>query len=280
LPKAGSLGVRREEERVLYAAVALRSFRRFSTYRTATLAGIFTNSVFGVIYSYAYLALWHQREHAGGYDATDAVTYVWIGQALLMTVALWGGGTTDDLAERIRTGDVAIDLYRPVGLIGWYLAGDLGRAAYHALTRGVAPTILGLVLFDIALPADPVAAVCFVVSLLFAVVTSFAIRFLVACTAFWLLDQTGVRMLSGVVAIFLSGMTLPLVIFPEPLRSIALALPWASYLQTPADIWLGQRAGTAVVDGLAVQVLWIVVLLATCQAVLGAATRKVVVQGG
>ena len=35
-----------------------------------------------------------------------------------MTVALWGGGTTDDLAERIRTGDVAIDLYRPVGLLG------------------------------------------------------------------------------------------------------------------------------------------------------------------
>jgi ABC-2 type transport system permease protein len=265
---------------VLYAAVAARSFRRFSTYRTATLAGIFTNSVFGVIYSYAYLAVWHQEHNAGGYDATDAVTYVWIGQALLMTVALWGGGTTDDLAERIRTGDVAIDLYRPVGLIGWYLAGDLGRAAYHVLTRGVAPTILGLLLFDIVLPSTPEAAVGFVVSLLLAIVTSFAIRFLVACTAFWLLDQTGVRMLSGVLAIFLSGMTLPLVIFPEPLRSIALALPWASYLQTPADIWLGHRTGTALLGGLALQVLWIAVLLAMCQAVLDAATRKVVVQGG
>ena len=265
---------------MLYAAVATRSFRRFSTYRTATLAGIFTNCVFGVIYSYAYLALWDQQHDAGGYTATDAVTYVWIGQALLMTVALWGGGTTDDLAERIRTGDVAIDLYRPVGLIGWYLAGDLGRASYHVLTRGVAPTILGLMLFDIVLPSTPEAAIGFVVSLLFAVVTSFAIRFLVACSAFWLLDQTGVRTLSGVVAIFLSGMTLPLVIFPEPLRSIALALPWASYLQTPADIWLGHRTGAGIVSGLALQVLWIVVLLALCQAVMGAATRKVVVQGG
>ena len=265
---------------MLYAAVAARSFRRFSTYRSAALAGIFTNSVFGVIYSYAYLALWDQRPDAGGYDATDAVTYVWIGQALLMTVALWGGGTTDDLADRIRTGDVAIDLYRPVSIVGWYLAGDLGRAAYHVLTRGVAPTLLGLVLFDIALPGSPVAAVGFVVSLLFAIVTSFAIRFLVACTAFWLLDQTGVRMLSGVLAIFLSGMTLPLVIFPEPLRSIALALPWASYLQTPADIWLGHRTGSAIVSGLAAQVLWIAVLFAVCQVVLGAATRKVVVQGG
>jgi ABC-2 type transport system permease protein len=265
---------------VLYAAVAARSFRRFSTYRTATLAGVFTNSVFGVIYSYAYLALWHQRPDAGGYDATDAVTYVWIGQALLMTVALWGGGTTDDLAERIRTGDVAVDLYRPVGLVGWYLAGDLGRAAYHVLARGVAPTFLGLLLFDIALPASPAAAAGFVVSLALAVVTSFGIRFLVACSAFWFLDQTGVRMLSGVLAIFLSGMMLPLVIFPEPLRTIALALPWASYLQTPADIWLGQRTGTAVVGGLALQVLWIVVLLSLCHALLAAATRKVVVQGG
>jgi ABC-type uncharacterized transport system permease subunit len=34
------------------------------------------------------------------------------------------------------------------------------------------------------------------------------------------------------------------------------------------------------VSGLAVQVLWIAVLLALCQATLGAATRKVVVQGG
>jgi ABC-2 type transport system permease protein len=265
---------------VLYAAVAARSFRRFSTYRAATFAGVFTNSVFGVIYSYAYLALWNQRPDAGGYDATDAVTYVWLGQALLMTTALWGGGTTDDLADRIRSGDVAVDLYRPVGLVGWYLAGDLGRAVYHVISRGVLPTIVGLLLFDIAMPATPEAAVGFALSLTLAVATSFGIRFMVACSAVWLLDQTGLRTLSGVLAIFLSGMTLPLVIFPEPLRSIALALPWASYLQTPADIWLGQRTGLAMVEGLLVQVVWAVVLLALCQVVLNAATRKVVVQGG
>ena len=85
--------------------------------------------MFGIIYSFAYLALWEANPGAGGYDTSDAVTYVWLGQALLMTVAIWGGGTTDDLAERIRSGDIAIDLYRPVGLVPWYLASDLGRAA-------------------------------------------------------------------------------------------------------------------------------------------------------
>jgi ABC-2 type transport system permease protein len=264
----------------LYSAVARRSFHRYSTYRAATLAGMFTNCVFGVIFSYAYLALWDQRPHAGGYDATDAVTYVWVGQALLMTVALWGGGTTDDLAGRIRSGDVAIDLYRPVGLVGWYLAGDLGRAAYHFLSRGLGPTVLGVLLFHIRLPSTPAAVVGFLVSLALAVVTSFGVRFLVACTTFWLLDQTGVRTMSGVVALFCSGMVLPLVIFPEPLKSILLALPWASYLQTPADIWLGHRTGLDLLVGLGLQVFWVVVLLALCRLMVGAATRKVVVQGG
>ena len=98
-----------------------------------------------------------------------------------MTVALWGGGSTDDLADRIKTGDVAIDLYRPVGLLGWYLAADLGRAAYHLLTRGLAPTLVGALLFDLRYPAGPVVWVAFFVSVVLALLVSFAIRFLVAC---------------------------------------------------------------------------------------------------
>ena len=51
----------------LYVSVATRAFRRYSTYTAATLAGIFTNCVFGVIICYVYLALWDEQPHAGGY---------------------------------------------------------------------------------------------------------------------------------------------------------------------------------------------------------------------
>ena len=264
----------------LYPAVAARAFRRYSTYTAATLAGVFTNSVFGVVYSYVYLALWEQNRDAGGYDATDAVTYVWLGQALLMTVALWGGGTTDDLAERVRTGDVAVDLYRPVGILGYYLAADLGRAAYHLLTRGVAPTLVGAAIFGLRWPPSPLAWLAFATAVALAVTVSFAVRFLVACAAFWLLDTTGLRLLAGVLALFWSGMVLPLVLFPGRLGEVAAALPWAAYLQVPNDIWLGQRTGWELLTGLGFQAGWAVILLGGCRLVLGAATRKVVVQGG
>ncbi len=50
----------------LYAAVAASGFRRYATYRTATAAGVFTNSVFGLILAYTYLAVWNERPHLGG----------------------------------------------------------------------------------------------------------------------------------------------------------------------------------------------------------------------
>ena len=47
----------------LYLAVATRAFRRYSTYTAATLAGVFTNCVFGVIICFVYLALWDEQPH-------------------------------------------------------------------------------------------------------------------------------------------------------------------------------------------------------------------------
>ena len=265
---------------MLYAAVAVRSFRRYSTYTAATLAGIFTNSVFGLIYSYAYIELWRAAPHAGGYDVTDAVTYVWLGQSLLMTVAMWSGGTTDDLNERIRTGDISTDLYRPVPVLWWYYAGDLGRAAYHFLSRGLAPSLIGLELFHIRGPASVAAASGFVVAIFLAVTVSFAIRFLVATTAFWLMDSSGIRLMSAILSMALSGMVLPLNLVPGVAGAVVRALPWASYVQVPIDVYLGQHTGGDLLAALGFEALWAVVLLACCAWVLDRATRRVVLQGG
>ncbi|MFI8853757.1 ABC-2 family transporter protein [Streptomyces sp. 891-h] len=260
-------------------AVALSGFRRYATYRVATAAGVFTNTVFGFILAYTFIALWHTRPHLGGYDQSQALTFVWTGQALLAAAALMGGGFQDEFHERIRNGDVAIDLYRPIDLQLWWLASDLGRAAFQLLGRGVVPLAVGALAFDLALPASPLRWLLFLPSVLLAVVVSFALRYLFALCGFWLLDATGLNALSSLLSLFFSGMVLPLTVFPGALGEVARLLPWSATLQVPADVLMGTQPGSAAA-GLAFQAGWALVLLTAGRLLQTVATRKVVVQGG
>ncbi|MEW2509251.1 ABC-2 family transporter protein [Streptomyces sp. NPDC046870] len=261
----------------LYAAVATGGFRRYATYRAATAAGVFTNTVFGLILVYTYRALWEERPHLGGYDQAQAVTYVWLGQAFLSTLAIGGGGVEDELMERIRTGDVAIDLYRPADLQLWWLAADLGRAFFQLLGRGLVPFAFGALCFPVYLPADAGTWVAFLVAVVLAMLVGFGIRYLVALSAFWLLDGAGVAQMAWLLGFFCSGMLLPLNVFPGVLGDVVRVLPWSSLLQGPADVLLGHA------DPLPTylfQAAWAVALLGAGRLVQSAATRRVVVQGG
>ncbi|MFF1962590.1 ABC transporter permease [Streptomyces sp. NPDC058232] len=264
----------------LYAVVAAGGFRRYATYRIATAAGVFTNTVFGFILAYTYMALWDERPQLGGYDMSEALTYVWLGQALLATCAMMGGGFEDELMERIRTGDVAIDLYRPIDLQMWWLAGDLGRAAYQLMARGIAPMVLGALAFPLALPTSPGIWLAYLVSVTLGVVVSFALRYLVALSAFWLMDGAGASQIAFLAGLFFSGMLLPLTLFPGLLGEVARALPWSALLQVPADVFLGKRTGWGLVEAFAFQGGWALALLLAGRLVQSVATRRVVVQGG
>ncbi|MFE9564426.1 ABC transporter permease [Streptomyces sp. NPDC006487] len=271
----------------LYGAVAAGGFRRYATYGTATAAGVFTNTVFGFILAYTYIALWDERPGLGGYDQSEALTFMWVSQALLAAGALIGGGFQEEFQERVRTGDIAVDLYRPADLQAWWLAGDLGRAAFQLLGRGVVPLVIGGLAFQLALPTAPLRWLLFLVSVFLGLVVSFALRYLLGLAAFWLMDGAGINMMATVVSIFCSGMLLPLTVFPGGFGEFVRVLPWAAMLQVPVDVLLGGGGGAGGAGGaartagaLGFQAAWAVVLLGLGRLVQSAATRKVVVQGG
>src|SRR4051812_17320438 len=85
----------------LWWQLACRSFRRMTTYRGATFAGVFTNSVFGFLRAYVLLAVLAARPGVGGFSRSDAVTYTFLTQGMLATVYAFG---ETDIAARIRSG--------------------------------------------------------------------------------------------------------------------------------------------------------------------------------
>ncbi|MEW1846033.1 ABC-2 family transporter protein [Nonomuraea angiospora] len=134
----------------LYARLVRYGFRKHATYVWGAIAGAFTNSVFGILRAYILIALWQARPGLAGYDVADAVTFCFVTQAFIGPMQLFGGGL--GIPERIRSGDIALDLVRPASLQLWTLAEDLGRAAYLFLVRGVPPMLVGAVVFGITVP--------------------------------------------------------------------------------------------------------------------------------
>lgn len=263
----------------VYWAIAVRSFRRFATYRIATASGAFTNTVFGFIFCGVYLTLWESRPGLGGYDVADVLTFVWLQQGLMASIGIFGAVTTVELGERVRTGEIAVDLYRPTDLMTWWLSVDAGRAGFHLLSRGGVPLLVGSLVFDLRFPASAAQWVAVAVALSFALLVSFAIRYLVALSGFWITDSRGLESLSLVLSLFFSGMTLPLVVFPGWIGEVARATPWAATLQVPIDVWLGRHPG-GITSAFAFQLLWIAVLVLAGRVATVLATRKVVIHGG
>ena len=119
----------------VYGVLARLAFRRQLAYRTANLAGLVANAFFGVLRASVLVAVLASAPGGSiaGYDTAAMVTYMWVVQALIMIVRLWGWW---EVEETIRSGDVVTDLARPIPYLGYWLARDAqGRGL---ITRGVA----------------------------------------------------------------------------------------------------------------------------------------------
>ncbi|MGH3836835.1 MAG: ABC transporter permease [Pseudonocardiaceae bacterium] len=249
-------------------------FRRYSTYWQAVVAGLATNIVFGFMRCAVLLTVFAGSAQVAGYNPSRTVTFVWIGQGLIAVVAIWGNS---DFGERVRSGDIAIDLLRPVDLQAALLAEDLGRAGFALLTRFTGPLLIGLAFFDLTLPSSVLCWAAFGVSVLLAILVSFAIRFLLNLLAFWLLDWRGLLALHAAIGGVLAGLVIPIAFFPGWARTVIWSTPFPAILQAPIDIAIG--TGTALLL-LAHQLAWAVALLAVGRLVLARAVRTLVIQGG
>jgi ABC-2 type transport system permease protein len=261
----------------LYYEIALRSFRRATTYRSAYVAGILTNAFFGALRSFMYIAIFGAGGVVAGFTLQDAISYTWITQSLISIGAGWI--SSRDLMISIRSGDVIADLARPWSFYGYWLSQSLGERGFNLLVRGSLTYLIGVLYFGARVPS-PCEGLAFAAAIGLALLLSFAFSFIVNLSAFWLLESSGITMMANVMLSFFSGFLLPIAFFPPALAAVARALPFQAITGLPAQIFLGQLAGPALAGALLLQLFWVAVLVGAGLLLLRSAVKKVVIQGG
>jgi ABC-2 type transport system permease protein len=260
-----------------YVAIFGARFRALLQYRAAALAGLATQVFWGVVRVMIFTAFYAASTAPQPMTLPDVITYVWLTQALLLVLP-WRPDA--DVEQLVRSGNVAYELVRPVGLYGLWFARSLAQRTAPALLRCLPMVVIAYAFLGLAAPAGPASALAFAVSVVAAVVLSAALTTLLSVSILVTVSGRGVHVLTTSVVNLLSGSLVPLPLLPDWLQVVASALPFCGLMDTPFRLYMGHLPPGDALAAVGHQLGWTLALVLGGRWLLARALQRVVVQGG
>jgi ABC-2 type transport system permease protein len=260
----------------LYLEIGRKSFQRMGAYRLATLTGVIVNSFFAYIQSTVFIAVFSTAITAqvGGLDLSRTLTYVWLVQAMISITQIW---FDREISKTITTGDVVSDFYKPFDYQTYWFSRFVGNSFFGFIFRSVPTFLIGMWLFNVAVPKNFSTVPLFIVSLAFSIMVSFLTCYLANMISFWTISGTGIFTLAITVQMFFSGFVVPVAFMPDWLQTLVYLLPFQAIINVPSRIWLEQdQTWLAVLP----QIGWAIGLWWFARWVTWSARQKVTIQGG
>ena len=220
-----------------YLAVLVNAFRQRLLERAMLVGRIAFYCIVLMIFSRLWQAVFGAEGSEGARRSAAPerlwVDYVWY-LALTEWIMLSQPSLHLDIEADVRSGDVAYHMARPISYVGSKLAEGAGDLALRLPVMGLCgllfarwfsgewPRIDGLLL---AVPVGLLASVFLVLSYT-----------AIWLCAFWVHDVMPTYFIWQKLAFLFGGLMLPLSIYPEWLRSIALHTPFAAALYGPGQL--------------------------------------------
>ena len=263
-----------------YWAVLSARFRMLLQYRTAAMAGVVTQVFWGLIRVMIFTAFYDSCVDPDAIPMTrqQLIGYVWLGQAMLALLP-WIRIVDADVAAMVRSGTLAYELVRPVDLYGFWFVRAVAQRGAPTLLRAVPLFIVAWLFFGLELPA-PAAGAAWLAATGGVLLLASAIATLATISTLWTLSSRGTSMLIGTIVYMLSGMLIPLPLYPEWAQGVIRLLPFRSLLDLPFRLYVGHLPPGAVLGVLAEQLIWAAALVLAGRFFLARSMRRVVVQGG
>ncbi|MHB0858305.1 MAG: ABC transporter permease [Anaerolineae bacterium] len=246
-------------------------------YRVAAWAGVVTQVFWGLMRIMLFAAFYRSGAAEQPMSYAQIVTYVWLGQALLGLQPWYIDGEIQTL---IRSGDMAIELLRPVDLYTYWYCRDLARRIGAVLLRAVPQVFVAALFFDMAAPSSWESALAFAITLVGAFLLTGSIATLATIAMLYTLSGDGVRQFLGTVGMVLSGLIIPLAFLPPWMERLSLVAPFAGINDVPFRFYVGMLGLSDLPLYLGLQVVWTLVFVAAGRMLLARAQRRIVVQGG
>jgi ABC-2 type transport system permease protein len=184
------------------------------------------------------------------------------------------------MAADILEGKISMVMLKPVSVQWSYIARALGESTFRLVLLTAPAAVVIAMVFPVRLPASLAHFGAFLLSLLASVLLVCALNFIVGSCAVSLKSILGLLRAKFWMQELLSGLLVPVTLFPTPLREISAVLPFEHIGFTPLMIYLGRLSWAEIGRAFALEWLWIVCLLAFGAWFWRVLSRRITIHGG
>jgi len=260
-----------------YLAILRGRLLALLQYRSAVMAGLVTQIFWGIIKIMILTAFYAQSTSSEPITLSQAITFIWIGQALLQLLP-WN--VDKELEMQVKNGNIAYELLRPLNLYGLIFSRALAMRLLPTLLRSIPVIILAGLFLELSAPVSWAAGMAFGASLVNATLLSTAMTTMVIISLFWTISGEGIQRLIPHVTMLLSGMVVPLPLFPEWMQPFLNLQPFRGILDIPSRIYTGVIPIAEIHYYLGFQLIWFLFFVASGKYLIEKAMKRFVIQGG
>lgn len=257
------------------------SFTMGLQYRAAALAGIVTQFAWGFLEILVFQAFYRAEPEAFPMTMSATASYVWMQQAFLALFATWM--MENDIFDTIASGNISYSLCRPIRIYNMWFSQSTATRVSRAVLRCLPILIVAAFLpepYGMAKPASAWHFGLFVVTLILGLLVTVAFSMLVYVLTFFTISPQGVRIVFTSMVEFFAGAIIPLPFFPPVWQRVLELLPFASMQNVPLRIYSGSMSGAQMERAVALQLVWLAVLVMLGSGLSRLAEKKVTIQGG
>ena len=249
-------------------------------YKAAAIAGLSTQFFWGFILVMVYKAFYSHATIAS-INFRELICYVWLGQAFFSIIYI--NINDNEITSKILNGTVAYELCRPYNLFWWWFIKLLAKRYSAVLLRFLPIIVVSFILpkpYNLTLPITILAFILFIISMIFGSIIVSMLNVLIRLITFFTMQEKGLTSIVCRIGDLLAGMILPLPLLPEIFSKISEYLPFRLVGDLPFRIYSGNIATNYALKSIALQVIWIILLIIIGKSLMKVSLKKVCIQGG
>jgi ABC-2 type transport system permease protein len=212
-----------------------------------------------------------------GYSLPQMLTYVSVGWIIR---SFYWNTIDQEMAYEVIEGKIATQLLKPVSIQWMWISRAVGESSFRLIMLTAPTAILISLLYPVQRPASAAHFALFFAAVVGSFLLMGAINFMIGTCAIPLKSILALIRAKFWLIELLSGLLVPIALFPRTVRLISAWLPFEHIAYTPLQIYLGKLTPAEAAMRLAIQWVWVVLLLWLGHKWWERASRKITIHGG